>query len=69
MLPAELMGLNSNNFRSLNLLIKNKNFMNSLIANVNSTIQFIKKKKFNSIIINYDKKAESSFKWLSLIYI
>jgi glucose-6-phosphate isomerase len=63
MLPAELMGLNSNNFRSLNLLIKNKNFMNSLIANVNSTIQFIKKKKFNSIIINYDKKAESFFKW------
>ena len=63
MLPAELMGLNARNFRSLNLLVKNKNFMNSLIANVNSTIELIKKKKFNSIIINYDKNADSFFKW------
>ena len=63
MLPAELMGLNSNNFRCLNLLIKNKYFMNSLIANVGSTLHFIKNKKFNSIIINYDQKSENLFKW------
>ena len=36
MVPAELMGLKSENFRQLNLLIKNKKFINSLIANVNS---------------------------------
>ena len=62
MLPAELMGLNSNKFKQLNSLIKNKNFMNDLIQNVSSTIYFIKKKKFNSIIINYDEKSENLFK-------
>ena len=63
MLPAELMGLNPNNFRQLNNLIKNKKFINSLILNVNTTLHFIKKKKFNSIIINYDEKSENLFKW------
>ena len=63
MLPAELMGLNANNFRCFNLLVKNKNFMNSLIANVGSTLHFIKNKKFNSIIINYDEQSENLFKW------
>ena len=63
MLPAELMGLNANNFRCFNLLVKNKNFMNSLIENVGSTLHFIKNKKFNSIIINYDEQSENLFKW------
>tara|TARA_B100000902_G_C27298679_1_gene911550 strand:- start:453 stop:1607 length:1155 start_codon:yes stop_codon:yes gene_type:complete len=63
MLPAELMGLDSNNFRQLNSLIKNKKFINSLISNVNSTLLLIKKKKFNSIIINYDEMSENLFKW------
>ena len=63
MLPAELMGLKANNFKQLNLLIKNKNFLNCLIKNVSSTLFFIKKKKFNSIIFNYDEKSESLFKW------
>ena len=63
MLPAELMGLNSSSFKNLNLLIKNKNFMNALISNVSSTLYFMKNKKFNSIIINYDAKSESLFKW------
>ena len=62
MVPAELMGLKSENFRQLNLLIKNKQFINSLIANVNSTLFFIKNKKYNSIIINYDEKSENLFK-------
>jgi len=44
MLPAELMGLNSKNFRQFNSLIKNKQFLNSLVLNVSSTIQLIKKK-------------------------
>ncbi|MBD1136735.1 glucose-6-phosphate isomerase [Pelagibacterales bacterium SAG-MED49] len=63
MLPAELMGLNVNNFKQLNSLIKNKSFFNALILNVSSTLYFIKNKKFNSIIINYDEKSENLFKW------
>ena len=63
MLPAELMGLKASNFRQLNNLIKNKRFINSLISNVSSTLYFIKKKKFNSVIINYDERSESLFNW------
>ena len=63
MLPAELMGLNSNKFKQYNFLIKNKRFVNSLIDNVGSTLHYIKNKKFNSIIINYDEKSESLFRW------
>ena len=63
MLPAELMGLNSNKFRQLNNLIKNKKFINELIINVNNTLHFLKKKKFNSVILNYDVGSESLFKW------
>ena len=63
MLPAELMGLKSKNFRQYNSLIKNKKFINNLINNVASTIYFIKKRKFNSVIINYDERSENLFKW------
>ena len=63
MLPAELMGLKASNFRQLNNLIKNKKFINSLISNVSSILYFIKKKKFNSVIINYDARSENLFNW------
>ena len=63
MLPAELMGLNSNNFKQLNNIIKNKKFLNSLISNVSTTLYYINKKKFNSIIINYDAKSKNLFSW------
>jgi len=63
MLPAELMGLNSNKFKNLNMLIKNKNFFKSLISNVSSTLYFVKNKKYNSVIINYDENSESLFNW------
>ena len=63
MVPAELMGLNSSHFKRFNYLIKNKNFVKSLIYNVSSILYFSKKKKFNSVIINYDAKSESLFKW------
>ena len=63
MLPAELMGLNSNKFKQLNSLIKNKKFEKVLISNVASSLYFLKRKKFNSIIINYDEKSENLFKW------
>ncbi len=63
MLPAELMGLNPNKFRQLNLLIKNKQFINNLMSGVSSTVNYIKNKKYNSIILNYDEKSENLFKW------
>ena len=63
MLPAELMGLSTAKFKQLNNLIKNKQFINSLIINVNNTLFFLKKKKFNSIILNYDENSDSLFKW------
>ena len=63
MLPAELMGLKSKNFRQFNSLINNKRFLNSLIKNVGSILYYIKNQKFNSVIINYDEKSESLFKW------
>ena len=63
MLPAELMGLDSNKFKQINSLIKNKQFENSLLSNVAASLYYLKKKKFNSIIINYDEKSENLFKW------
>ena len=63
MLPAELMGLKASNFKQLNNLIKNKRFINSLISNVSSTLYFIRKKKFNSVILNYDERSENLFYW------
>ena len=63
MLPAELMGLNVSKFKQLNNLIKNPKFINLIIANVNSTLFFLKKKKFNSIIINYDERSDNLLKW------
>jgi len=63
MLPAELMGLSEKKFKRLNYLIKNKNFTNNLIHNVSSTLDFIKSKKFLSVILNYDKSSENLFNW------
>ena len=63
MLPAELMGLNIKKFKQINNLIKNKNFINLLTSNVSNTLYFLKQKKFNSIILNYDEKSENLFKW------
>jgi glucose-6-phosphate isomerase len=63
MLPAELMGLNYKKFRQLNNLVKNKFFMKALVSNVESTIYFLKTKKFNSIVINYDEQSTNLFNW------
>ena len=63
MLPAELMNLNPAKFRQLNSLVKNKRFINNLISNVSSTIYLLKKKRFNSVILNYDERSENLFKW------
>tara|TARA_B100000780_G_C20836365_1_gene332379 strand:- start:12 stop:629 length:618 start_codon:yes stop_codon:yes gene_type:complete len=57
------MGLNASKFKQLNSLIKNKNFINALISNVNSTLYFLRQKRLNSIILNYDESSESIFRW------
>ena len=63
MLPAELMGLKSYNFRQLDSLIKNKKFLDSLIRNVSATLYYIKNRRFNSIILNYDENSNNLFNW------
>ena len=63
MLPAELMGFNPKKFKQLNTLIKSQKFVNSLLINVSNTLFFLRKKKFNSIILNYDKSSNNFFKW------
>tara|TARA_Y100000022_G_scaffold199548_1_gene212285 strand:+ start:306 stop:1448 length:1143 start_codon:yes stop_codon:yes gene_type:complete len=63
MLPAELMGLDPKKFRQLDNLIKNRKFFNALLSNTNSIFYLIKKKKFNSIILNYDQKSNYLFEW------
>ena len=63
MLPAELMGLNEAKFKKLNYLINNKKFVNNLIQNVSNTLNFIKKGKNLSVVLNYDYKSKSLFDW------
>ena len=63
MLPAELMGLNEKKFKQYNSLVNNKKFIYNLIENVSTTLAMYKKNKFTSIILNYDERSESLFKW------
>ena len=63
MLPAELMGLDSQKFKQLNNLIRNKNYLNALVNDVDQILYFIKRKKFNSVIINYDERSTNLFNW------
>ena len=63
MLPSELMGLRPEKFRQLNNIIKNKKFIEALLLNVSNIIYYLNKKKFNSIIINYDEPSTNLFNW------
>jgi len=63
MLPASLMGLSPKKFKRFDHLINNKRFINSLVGSVNSTVSLIKKKKFNSVILNFDENSDDLFKW------
>ncbi len=63
MLPAELMGLKQSKFKKFNTLIKNKSFLKSLVINVSNTLNFTKKNKFNSVILNYDERSSDLFYW------
>ena len=63
MIPAQLMGLKSLKFKQYDKLIKNKFFLDSLVMNVSNILTLIKKKKYNSVILNYDKKSNDLFFW------
>tara|TARA_B100000003_G_C10912554_1_gene363834 strand:+ start:562 stop:1725 length:1164 start_codon:yes stop_codon:yes gene_type:complete len=63
MLPAMLMGLDDKKFKNFNNLVKNKKFINGLVDSVSSSIYFLKNKKFNSIVLNYDEQSEGIFQW------
>ena len=63
MLPAELMGLKESKFKQLNNLVKNKYFYSSIISNVLNTLDLIKKKKSNSVFLNYDDTLNNFLSW------
>jgi len=63
MLPAALMGLKPKDFKQINNLIKDKNFINLLISNVSNLIFLINNKKINSVILNYDEQSLNLFQW------
>ncbi len=63
MLPAELLGLKSEKFKKFDSLIKNKNFTNTLINNVDIMYKFYLLGKTNSVILNFDKDLISLLEW------
>ena len=63
MLPAELLGLKSEKFKKFNNLIKDKNFINTLINNVDTMYKFYLSGKTNSVMLNFDKSLISLLEW------
>ena len=63
MLPASLMDLDVKSFRKFNVLIKDKIFINSLVNNVSNILSFVKRKRCNSVILNYDESSLDFFYW------
>ena len=63
MLPAELMGFNASKFKQYDNLIKDKNFLNGLVSSVSNILNYSKKGKSNSIILNYDENSVDLFYW------
>ena len=57
------MGLNPKKFRQFDNLIKDQNFLKQLTYNTGSILYFQKKKKFNSVILNYDQQSKYLFQW------
>ena len=63
MLPAELLGLKSVKFKKFDNLIKNKDFMNTLINNVDMMHKLHSLGKTNSVILNFDSNLTSLLEW------
>ena len=63
MFPAALMGLNLTKFKNLKSLIKNKNFISSLIQNVAGIYTLNSKKINNSVILSYDSGLDDLGYW------
>ena len=63
MFPAALMGLNFMKFKKLKKLIKNKNFVSSLIQNVAGIYTLNSKRINNSVILNYDSSLNDLGYW------
>ena len=63
MFPAALMGLKINKFKNLNKLIKNKNFIDTLIKNVASIFTLNNKGIKNSVLLNYDSDLNDLGDW------
>ena len=63
MFPASLMGLNISKFKNLNKLIKNNNFVSTLIQNVACIYTLNQKGLRNSVILNYDSNLNDLGYW------
>ena len=63
MFPAALMGLHLTKFKNLKGLIKNKNFVTSLIQNVAGIYTLNSKGINNSVILNYDSDLNDLGYW------
>ena len=63
MFPAALMGLDLIKFKNLKMLVKNKNFVSSLIQNVAGIYTLNSKKINNSVILNYDSGLNDLGYW------
>jgi len=63
MFPAALMGLNIQKFKNMKKLIKNKNFVLSLIKNVACIYTLNLNKINNSVIFNYDSNLNDLGYW------
>ena len=63
MFPAALMGLHLTKFKNLKRLIKNKNFVTSLIQNVAGVYTLNSRGVNNSVILNYDSDLNDLGYW------
>ena len=63
MLPSSLVGLDEKKFKQFNKLVNNKTFINTLLNNVANIYKLVIKKKYNSVILNYDKNSDDLFRW------
>ena len=63
MLPAALMNLSLKEFKNIKTLIKNKNFVSSLIQNVASIYTLYNKNIKNSVLLSYDSSLTDLQYW------